>query len=171
MSVPRTTARRRRRTLVAAAVAAAIAAATGGWAAGSAQTAVTGPAPGAAAWRADHALGVRLPDPASAEPADVARFFASLTGSQRHALAVRHPLTVGNLDGAPVTLRYEANALALRAERRRQLALAEDPAATLQDHSGPGRRPTAAPACSHPAGRYSPSIRAAAVKWPRCTAT
>ncbi|MFG2889259.1 alpha/beta hydrolase [Streptomyces sp. NPDC048248] len=134
MSVPRTTARRRRRTVVAAAVAAAIAAATGGWAAGSAQTAVTGPAPGAAAWRADHALGVRLPDPASAAPADVARFFASLTGSQRHALAVRHPLTVGNLDGAPVALRYEANALALRAERRRQLALAEDPAATLQDH-------------------------------------
>ncbi|MFH8571372.1 alpha/beta hydrolase [Streptomyces sp. NPDC017993] len=134
MSVPRTTARRRRRTLVAAALAAVIVAATGGWAAGSAQTAVTGPAPGAAAWRADHALGVRLPDPASASPAEVVRFFASLTGPQRHALAVRHPLTVGNLDGAPIALRYEANALALRAERRRQLALAEDPAATLQDH-------------------------------------
>jgi hypothetical protein len=37
---------------------------------------------------------------------------------------------VGNLDGAPVRLRYHANALALAAERGRELARAADPAAT-----------------------------------------
>ncbi|MGD3106311.1 alpha/beta hydrolase [Streptomyces sp. YGL11-2] len=134
MTVPRNGLRRSKRTVVAAALAAAVVAGTGGWAAGTAQTAVTGPAPGAGAWRADHSLGVRLPDPATAEPAEVARFFASLTGRERQSLAARHPLTVGNLDGAPVALRYEANARALRAERDRQLALATDPAGTLQDH-------------------------------------
>ncbi|MGW1378944.1 alpha/beta hydrolase [Streptomyces sp. NPDC002446] len=134
MSVLRTVVGRGRRTLIGAALAVTVAAGTGGWAAGTAQTAVTGPAPGAAAWRADHTLGVRLPDPASARPAEVARFFASLTGAQRHALATRHPLTVGNLDGAPVALRYEANSRALKAERDRQLARSTDPAGTLQDH-------------------------------------
>ncbi|REK89929.1 hypothetical protein DY245_13030 [Streptomyces inhibens] len=134
MSLLRTAARRGKRTLISAALALTVAAGTGGWAAGSAQTAVTGPAPGAAAWRADHSLGVRLPDPATAPPADVARFFASLTDTQRQTLAARHPLTVGNLDGAPLTLRYEANSLALKAERDRQLARATDPAGTLQDH-------------------------------------
>ncbi|GGW89062.1 alpha/beta hydrolase [Streptomyces noursei] len=134
MTVLRNAARRGKRTLAAAVLALAVVAGTGGWAAGSAQTAVTGPAPGAATWRADHALGVRLPDPASASPADVARFFAGLTDAQRQALAARHPLTVGNLDGAPVALRYEANARALRTERDRELARATDPAGTLQDH-------------------------------------
>ncbi|TJZ55655.1 hypothetical protein FCH28_09980 [Streptomyces piniterrae] len=133
MSVLRATARRSKRTLIAAALAVAIAAGTGGWAAGSAQTAITGPPPGAAAWRADHSLGTRLPDPATAAPADVARFFASLTEAQRHTLAARHPLTVGNLDGAPVTLRYEANSLALKAERDRQLARAAEQGGSLQD--------------------------------------
>ncbi|MEU9113081.1 alpha/beta hydrolase [Streptomyces sp. NPDC048483] len=134
MSVLRTAALRSKRTLIAAAFAVAVAAGTGGWAAGSAQTAVTGPAPGAAAWRADHSLGRPMPDPATAAPATVARFFASLTDARRHALAARHPLTVGNLDGAPLTLRYEANSAALKAERDRQLARATDPAGTLQDH-------------------------------------
>ncbi|WP_077192341.1 alpha/beta hydrolase [Streptomyces lydicus] len=139
MSVRSTAVRRGRRTLIGAALAAALVAGTGGWAAGSAQTAVTGPAPGAAAWRADHSLGVRLPDPASARPAAVARFFTALSAAQRHALAARHPLTVGNLDGAPLALRYEANSLALKAERARQLARATDPAGTLEDHRQAGK--------------------------------
>ncbi|GAU70916.1 hypothetical protein SSP35_24_00210 [Streptomyces sp. NBRC 110611] len=145
MSVLRTAVRRSRRTLVGAALAAALVAGTGGWAAGTTQTAVTGPAPGAAAWRADQSLGVRLPDPATTRPADVARFFASLTDAQRHSLAVRHPLTVGNLDGAPVTLRYEANSRAITAERDRQLARATDPAGTPEDHR---RARTAADRCT-----------------------
>lgn len=134
MSRLRSAVGRSRRTLLGAALALAVAAGTGGWAAGTAQTAVTGPPPGAAAWRADHSLGRRLPDPATAAPAEVARFFASLTGRQQQTLAARHPLTVGNLDGAPVALRYRANSLALRAERDDRLARATDPAGTLQDH-------------------------------------
>ncbi|MFI9030414.1 alpha/beta hydrolase [Streptomyces sp. NPDC053560] len=135
-STPRTGvragARRRRRGWAALAVAATLVAGTGGWAAGSEQTAVTGPAPGAAAWRADHTLGRPLPDPATASPAAVARFFAGLTGAERNRLADRHPMTVGTLDGAPVELRYRANARALRAERTRQYARADDPARTAE---------------------------------------
>ncbi|MFE7315533.1 alpha/beta hydrolase [Streptomyces sp. NPDC057555] len=134
MTVLRNAVRRSRRTLTAAVLALAVVTGTGGWAAGAAQRAVTGPAPGAAAWRADRMLGVRLPDPAHASPAEVARFFAGLTDAQRQALAARHPLTVGNLDGAPLALRYAANSRALRAERHRELARAGDPAGTPQDH-------------------------------------
>ncbi|MDT0459103.1 alpha/beta hydrolase [Streptomyces sp. DSM 41527] len=129
----RTVTRRGRRTLLGAALALIVAAGTGGWAAGTAQSAVTGPAPGAAAWRADHSLGVRLPDPATARPAEVTRFFTSLTDRQRQALVARHPLTVGNLDGIPPAVRYAANSRALRAERDRQLARAADPAGALQE--------------------------------------
>ncbi|MFD7582011.1 alpha/beta hydrolase [Kitasatospora sp. NPDC059817] len=99
-----------------------------------AQQAVTGPPPGSAAWVADTALGLHPPDPATATPAEVAAFFAELTPAQQDALAVRHPLVVGNLDGAPVQLRYRANTLALTAELGRELARATDPALTPQDH-------------------------------------
>ncbi|MFD4394451.1 alpha/beta hydrolase [Kitasatospora sp. NPDC058478] len=99
-----------------------------------AQQAVTGPPPGSAAWVADTALGLHPPDPATATPAEVAAFFAELTPTQQNALAVRHPLVVGNLDGAPVQLRYRANTLALTAELGRELARATDPALTPQDH-------------------------------------
>ncbi|MGW1836365.1 alpha/beta hydrolase [Streptomyces sp. NPDC002067] len=134
MSLLRATTRRGRRALAAAALVVLVAGGTGGWAAGSAETAVTGPAPGAAAWRADHSAGVPLPDPATASPDGVARFFDRLTAAQRHILTVRHPLTVGNLDGAPIALRYQANSLALRAERDRQQALSTAPGGTLEDH-------------------------------------
>lgn len=134
MSRLRTVARRGRRTLIGAALALTVAAGTGGWAAGTAQSAVTGPAPGAAVWRADRSLGLRLPDPATARPAEVARFFAALTDGQRRALVARHPLTVGNLDGVPPAVRYAANSRALTAERDRQLARATGPAGTRQDH-------------------------------------
>ncbi|MFD7441962.1 alpha/beta hydrolase [Streptomyces sp. NPDC059909] len=119
--------RRFRRTLVAAALATAVVAGTAGWASGTAQTPVTGPPPGTAEWRADRSLGRELPDPASASPDDVASFFASLTAGQRHALVERHPRVVGNLDGVPVALRYEANARALRAGADGRQILAYDP--------------------------------------------
>ncbi|MCC3767785.1 alpha/beta hydrolase [Streptomyces sp. UNOC14_S4] len=115
-----------KRTLVAATLATTVIAGTAGWAGGSRQTAVTGPPPGTASWRADHSLHRELPDPATAGPNAVAAFFASLTDTQRHGLAARHPLVVGNLDGAPVTLRYEANARAVAAERAAALARAAD---------------------------------------------
>ncbi|MET9922943.1 alpha/beta hydrolase [Streptomyces sp. NPDC059605] len=48
----------------------------------------------------------------------LAHFFASLTAAQRTGLADRYPLVVGNLNGAPVTLRYRANRLALVQARK-----------------------------------------------------
>ncbi|MGK5549162.1 alpha/beta hydrolase [Streptomyces sp. URMC 127] len=113
-----------KRTLVAAALATTVVAGTAGWAAGSEQTAVTGPPAGTAEWRADHSLHRPLPDPARATPRTVAAFFAGLTEEQRKDLMARHPLVVGNLDGAPVPLRYEANARAIAAEREKALARA-----------------------------------------------
>ncbi|SOB84343.1 alpha/beta hydrolase [Streptomyces sp. 1331.2] len=121
------------RTIAAAAVALAAVLGAGGWATDT-QTPLTGPPPGTAAWTADTSLGLRLPDPATAAPAQVASFFAELPQDRQGALAARHPLVVGNLDGAPVALRYRANALALAAERTRELARATDPSLTPQDH-------------------------------------
>ncbi|MDW4907269.1 alpha/beta hydrolase [Streptomyces sp. ADMS] len=119
--------RRFKRALTACALVLATVAGTVGWAAGEVQAAVTGPPPGTAAWTADQVLGRRLPDPASAAPAQVARFFTGLTAAQRTALAARHPLVVGGLDGAPPELRYTANTRALTVERARELARAADP--------------------------------------------
>ncbi|UGY91192.1 alpha/beta hydrolase [Streptomyces gobiensis] len=102
--------RRFKRGLVTGTLAVAVIAGTGGWGAGTQQEAVTGPPPGSAAWRADVSLGRGLPDPARASPKQVAAFFAGLSGAQRQSLAERHPMVVGNLDGAPVRLRYRANA-------------------------------------------------------------
>ncbi|MET8566968.1 alpha/beta hydrolase [Streptomyces sp. NPDC004783] len=65
------------------------------------------------AWEHGRIDGRRLPDARSA-PARLARFFASLTERQRASLAHRYPLAVGNMNGAPVELRYRANRLALR---------------------------------------------------------
>ncbi|MEI5100400.1 alpha/beta hydrolase [Streptomyces sp. PmtG] len=69
-----------------------------------------------AAWERGHFDGRRLPDPYA--PADrLARFFASLTSQQRTRLAARYPLAVGNMNGAPVRLRYQANRVALQQAR------------------------------------------------------
>lgn len=125
---------RSKRTLIAAALTTTIVAGTAGWAVGNEQQPITGPPPGTQAWRADHTSGVRLPDPATASPARVAAFFGSLREEEQHRLARRHPSVVGNLDGAPIALRYEANSLALKAERAREQARATDPNLTLQDH-------------------------------------
>ncbi len=135
---------RGKRTLAAAALSATLVAGTAGWAAGNQQTAVTGPVPGVSSWRADHALGRQLPDPATATPAEVAAFFRTLSAAQLRGLVERHALVVGNLDGAPVALRYEANARALEEERAKQLRRAGD-------QSLPGRDREAA---RDRAGRY-----------------
>ncbi|GAA2595615.1 alpha/beta hydrolase [Streptomyces axinellae] len=126
--------RRLKRALIAASLAAATVAGTTGLALGAEQTPVTGPAPGAAAWRTDDSLGRALPDPATAGPERVAAFFAGLDAAQVRTLARRHPLTVGNLDGAPVRVRYRANKLALKNARESELSRAADPELTAQDH-------------------------------------
>ncbi|WP_434589051.1 alpha/beta hydrolase [Streptomyces sp. A5-4] len=109
--------RRFKRTLVAVAVAVTVVSGTAGWVTGNAQVAVTGAPPGAAAWRAEG-----LPDPVTSGPGQVARFFAGLSEARRTDLARRHPAVVGNLDGAPVALRYAANSRSLKADGRLALA-------------------------------------------------
>ncbi|WP_299530522.1 alpha/beta hydrolase [uncultured Streptomyces sp.] len=66
-----------------------------------------------ASWTAARMAGHAVPD-ADAGPGRLSRYFAALTQAQRDRLADRYPLVVGNLDGAPVTLRYRANRVALR---------------------------------------------------------
>ncbi|MGW0392696.1 alpha/beta hydrolase [Streptomyces sp. NPDC003042] len=108
--------RRFARTLGAAALAVAVVAGTAGWASGDSQAAVTGPPPGTAAWLADSTAGQRpMPDPRMASPAEVAAFFAGLDPARQRELLRAHPLVVGNLEGAPLPLRYEANRLAITA--------------------------------------------------------
>ncbi|MDV9187927.1 alpha/beta hydrolase [Streptomyces sp. SR27] len=75
---------------------------------------VPGPSREAAltAWARDRIDHRPLPGPDS--PArTVAGFFAGLGHARGARLAERHPLVVGNLDGAPVALRYRANRITL----------------------------------------------------------
>lgn len=96
-------------------------------AAANEQVAISTPPAGSAAWVADHSLGRALPDPATADAKTVAAFFASLTPEQTTRLVAEYPLVVGNLDGAPVQLRYQANRVAILAEIDRARARAADP--------------------------------------------
>ena len=62
------------------------------------------PPPQTAPWVADGG-----PDPRTAAPTEVARYFAGLDDAAQHALAARYPAVVGNLDGAPLELRLATN--------------------------------------------------------------
>ncbi|WP_030341270.1 alpha/beta hydrolase [Streptomyces sp. NRRL S-1022] len=70
-----------------------------------------------AEWEHGSIHGLHLPDPEAA-PARLARFFGSLTPHERDRLAHRYPLAVGNMNGAPVALRYRANRIALGQARK-----------------------------------------------------
>ncbi|NEB76861.1 hypothetical protein G3I40_16775 [Streptomyces sp. SID14478] len=118
--------RRGHRTLIVAALTTTIVAGTAGWASGHEQRPLTGPPPGTASWRADDTLRTPLPDPATTDPAQMAAFFRGLSDAEQHRLADRHPSVVGNLDGAPLALRYEANKRSLRAEESRARSTAQD---------------------------------------------
>ncbi|QNS06454.1 alpha/beta hydrolase [Streptomyces xanthii] len=63
-------------------------------------------------WEHGRLNGHALPAP-DGSPTRLAHFFASLTPHQRGLLADRYPLAVGNMNGAPVSLRYRANRIAL----------------------------------------------------------
>ncbi|MER8028088.1 alpha/beta hydrolase [Streptomyces bauhiniae] len=91
--------------------------ATTGWTAQHTHRESTALRSSLAAWVRDSVHGKPLPDPAKTAPARLARFFGSLTPYDRHDLATRYPLAVGNMNGAPVGLRYEANRVALERER------------------------------------------------------
>ncbi|MEU3604709.1 alpha/beta hydrolase [Streptomyces sp. NPDC035033] len=110
------------RTLITAAVVTAVVGGTAGWASGTAQEPVTGPPPGTAEWRA-----AGLPDPERTDPAGIARFFAGLAPAERRKLARTHPTVVGNLDGAPPELRYEANSRTSQGRYPGARVLAYDP--------------------------------------------
>ncbi|MEV7283751.1 alpha/beta hydrolase [Streptomyces sp. NPDC093252] len=92
-----------------------------------------------AAWEDGRIDGHRLPDPRSA-PARLAAFFASLGPARRTLLAHRYPLAVGNMNGAPVELRYRANRIALAQARRVERARMHDSRLTPGGQHEAGRR-------------------------------
>ncbi|MEU1015799.1 MULTISPECIES: alpha/beta hydrolase [unclassified Streptomyces] len=69
------------------------------------------------AWERGSIGGHALPDP-DGPAARLGHFFASLDERQRDRLARRYPLAVGNMNGAPVDLRYRANRIALAQARK-----------------------------------------------------
>jgi hypothetical protein len=73
-----------------------------------------------AAWLHGSVNGGRLPS-LGAGAGTIARFFAGLSATQSRALAARYPLVVGNLNGAPVALRYAANHQALADARTEEI--------------------------------------------------
>ncbi|AVH58939.1 MULTISPECIES: alpha/beta hydrolase [Streptomyces] len=91
--------------------------ATGGWTALNSHRAATPLQESRTAWEHGRLAGHRLPDP-DAAPGRLARFFAALDAHQRSRLAHLYPLAVGNMNGAPVTLRYQANRIALEEQRK-----------------------------------------------------
>ncbi|MEU5310677.1 alpha/beta hydrolase [Streptomyces sp. NPDC021562] len=90
-------------------------------------------------WEHGSVHGLRLPDP-EASPARLTRFFASLTAPERDRLAHRYPLAVGNMNGAPVELRYLANAIALDQQRKVEKKRMHDPRLSAAGQQDAGRR-------------------------------
>lgn len=78
-----------------------------------------------ASWAHGRIGGYALPD-ANAPAYRLAHFFATLTAGQQVALADKYPLVVGNLNGAPVTMRYRANRHALVEARAVERARMQD---------------------------------------------
>jgi pimeloyl-ACP methyl ester carboxylesterase len=78
----------------------------GGTLLGPARPAPPMPAVSLPAWLAEPTAP---PDPTTATPERIAVFFAHLTPAEATGLTTRYPEIVGNLDGAPVPLRYAAN--------------------------------------------------------------
>lgn len=113
--------------------------ATSGWAAVRQHGPVGARAAAVAAWR--HALvgGHRLPDPDTAPAPAVARFFAALPHQKAQRLARRFPLVVGNLNGAPLALRYRANRYSLTRARTQERARSTSDALTPAGREDAGR--------------------------------
>lgn len=90
------------------------------------------------AWMRGTVGARKLPDPDSA-PSAIARFFSSLTNAQRVRLAGHYPLVVGNLNGAPLTLRYRANHTALQQARAVETRLSQSDKLTPYGRRDAGR--------------------------------
>ncbi|MDQ0602180.1 pimeloyl-ACP methyl ester carboxylesterase [Streptomyces canus] len=100
--------------------------ATTGWTALRNQQNTTPLQSSLSSWEHGRIAGHRLPDPDDSTSAALSRFFASLTAQQRSTLARRYPLAVGNMNGAPVELRYRANRIALGQARKVELKRMHD---------------------------------------------
>lgn len=91
------------------------------------------------AWQHGRIHGQELPDPDDS-PGRLARFFAALTAQERIDLAGRYPLAVGNMNGAPVELRYRANRIALGEARKVELKRMHDTRLTPAGQQEAGKR-------------------------------
>ncbi|WP_329388225.1 alpha/beta hydrolase [Streptomyces sp. NBC_01716] len=91
------------------------------------------------AWEKGRVGPFDLPDP-HAPPKRLAAFFASLSTAQRTGLADRYPLVVGNLNGAPLTLRYRANRLAVIQARDVERERMDDSRLSVVGRHQAGRR-------------------------------
>ncbi|MFF4790582.1 alpha/beta hydrolase [Streptomyces sp. NPDC001276] len=113
--------------------------ATTGWTAVRGHRGTTALQASLTAWDHGRLHGHRLPD-ADASPTLLRRFFASLGAQDRGRLAHRYPLAVGNMDGAPVRLRYQANRIALHRARKVELARMHDSRLSPVGQQDAGRR-------------------------------
>ncbi|MEU0069966.1 alpha/beta hydrolase [Streptomyces sp. NPDC006332] len=113
--------------------------ATTGWTALRTQRGSTALQASLSEWEHGRLRGHPLPDPDTA-PGRLARFFASLTAQERGTLAGRYPLAVGNMNGAPVELRYRANRIALGQARKVERKRMHDPRLTPNGQQDAGRR-------------------------------
>ncbi|MFK0253298.1 alpha/beta hydrolase [Streptomyces sp. NPDC090445] len=92
-----------------------------------------------AAWSTARSDGRPVP-PADAPVRTVARFFADIDPGRQARLADAHPFVIGNLDGAPATLRYRANLRALGLAEKAEQARSRDVSLTPADRNTAGRR-------------------------------
>jgi pimeloyl-ACP methyl ester carboxylesterase len=113
--------------------------ATTGWTALRTQQSSTALQTSLAAWEHGRLHGHPLPD-ADTAPGRLTRFFATLTAQERTTLARRYPLAVGNMNGAPVELRYRANRIALGQARKVELKRMHDTRLTPDGQQEAGRR-------------------------------
>ncbi|MFI6486087.1 alpha/beta hydrolase [Streptomyces sp. NPDC050564] len=113
--------------------------ATGGWTALNSHRAATPLQASRSAWEHGSLAGHRLPD-VDSTPGRLARFFATLDAHQRSRLAHRYPLAVGNMNGAPVTLRYKANRIALDQQRKVERKRMHDNRLSALGQNEAGRR-------------------------------
>jgi hypothetical protein len=92
-----------------------------------------------AAWRHGSLGGRPLPNP-QAGAGVIARFFASVGPHQAKRLADRYPLVVGNLNGAPIALRYQANRRSLVKARAQETARSHSALLTAEGRRDAGLR-------------------------------
>lgn len=92
------------------------------------------------AWLRATIGGHRLPDPDTAPAGAVARLFASLTRPQALRLTRRYSLVVGNLNGVPLALRYQANRFSLLKARADERTRASGNTLTPAGRKEAGRR-------------------------------